>query len=124
LATGRDIAEKELVLSFDVDCGGWTIEGDKADIQESDARQAILDWIKENGPHAPKQIYEGMKEEGEQRSYAAVRGLLSKMTNDGTVINNNGIYLVAGVYQESTVSTPERSPADLPQASTEELDLF
>jgi hypothetical protein len=93
-ATGRDITEKELVLSFDVDAGEWSIEGAKADIQESAARQGIFDWLKDNGPHTPKQIYDGMKEEGAERSLSTVKTLLRKMVDDGALVNNSGMYLV------------------------------
>jgi len=92
LITGRDIIEKELVLSFDVACGGWALNGEKHDVQESQARQDILDWLKENGPHSPKQIHEGMAAEGEQRSISTVKTLLNKMVQSGSLINIGGVY--------------------------------
>ncbi|MFP3042417.1 AAA family ATPase [Treponema primitia] len=95
LITGRDISEKELVLSFDLNCGGWKLEGDKKDMQESDERQSILEWIKDNGPHPSKAIYEKMKEEGETRAYSSVRRLLSAMDRDGALQKNNGVYALA-----------------------------
>jgi hypothetical protein len=99
LITGRDVPESELVLNFNLDCGGWTIEGSKQEIQETAARQEILDWLKENGPHTPKDVSAGMKADGgHRREYSTVKNLLWKMSNDGTLQNNNGVYAVYGVH--------------------------
>jgi RecA-family ATPase len=105
LITGRDISEKELVLSFDLNCGGWKLEGDKKDMQESDERQSILEWIKDNGPHPSKEIYEKMKEEGETRAYSSVRRLLSAMDRDGALQNNNGVYVLADRFARPAQET-------------------
>ena len=94
LATGRDIEEQELVLSFDANCGGWTLEGNRREVQESQARQDILDWLKENGPHTPTQIHKKMADDGVERSLSTIKTLLGKMAKDGSITNNNGIYSV------------------------------
>ncbi|GHT92785.1 hypothetical protein FACS1894140_5320 [Spirochaetia bacterium] len=98
LATGRDIPEQELILSFDLNAGGWTIQGDKKDIQETAARQEILEWLKINGPHKPHDVYKGMKAEGASREASTVRVLLTKMVSDSVLQNENGVYSVYGVY--------------------------
>jgi hypothetical protein len=95
LTTGRDITEQEMILALDLDCGGWTIEGDKKDIQESELRQSIVDWLKENGPHTPAQITRGINEESEKtRTSSTIKTTLARMVEAGILQRDNGNYSV------------------------------
>jgi hypothetical protein len=115
LATGRDILEKDMILLFDLDCGGWTIEGNKQDIQEGETQQEIFDWLKENGAHTPKEIYKGMKEEGYEGSPVTLRVVLSRMADKGTLQKNGHTYFV------SPSSVPTVYPGSKVTESTETL---
>jgi hypothetical protein len=131
LATGRDISEQELVLNFSEDCG-WTLVGNKSEIQETDARQAIFDWLNDNGPHTPKAIHKAMTEEGEQRSPVTVRRLLSNMVRDGILDNSKGIYSIKYHEQRELMNTKlelvKSSPVHAVHGDAdkqeEELELF
>jgi hypothetical protein len=117
LATGRDIEEKEFVLTLDLDCGGWTIDGEKRDIQESELRQTIIDWLKDNGPHGPSQIHKGINAESENvRSISTVKTTLIRMADAGTLQNIRGIYSVPQAldYKPESQDPPGEPP--LPEA--------
>jgi hypothetical protein len=88
-ATGRDIEEVEWVMSFDKDLCTWAYIGDKAEVLAGNAQQSILDWLKENGPHSPKTIFEGLQKEGASISYGAVRQRLMKML-DQNILQKEG----------------------------------
>jgi hypothetical protein len=104
LTTGRDILEKDFILSFDLDCGGWTIEGDKKDIQESELRQSIIDWLKENGPQSPAKITRGINAENEKpRTSSTIKTTLSRMVEAGILRRDNGNYFI---MTESTETLP------------------
>jgi hypothetical protein len=90
--TGRDVEEQEFVLKFDGNAGTWTMEGTAAEVQESDARQAVYDWLKEHEPATPKEIHKGMSEEGAARSYSTVKRLLGMMQESGVVVSMSGVY--------------------------------
>jgi hypothetical protein len=95
LTTGRDITEQEIILTLDLDCGGWIIEGDKKDIQESELRQSIVDWLKENGPHTPAQITRGTNEENEKEwKPSTIKTTLARMVEAGILQRDNGNYFV------------------------------
>jgi RecA-family ATPase len=86
LTTGRDILEHDFILSFDLDCGGWTIEGNRTDIQESELRQSIVNWLNENGPHTPAQITRGINAESEKsRTPSTIKTALARMVEAGTL---------------------------------------
>jgi hypothetical protein len=70
-----------------------------------------LDWLKENGPHTPKRIYEGMKNDGEERSLSTVKTLLGKMVKDGSLVNQSGLY--------SAPEAPETPPGKQKPPDTE-----
>jgi len=101
--TGRDIEEQELALTFDADCS-WTIAGDKKEIQESDTRQLIYDWLRENGANGPSAIHKGLKKEGYTGSLSTIQNILIKMANSGVLQNSAGAYLLSSM--PSTGSTP------------------
>jgi RecA-family ATPase len=94
LATGRDILEKDFILSFDLDYGGWTIDGDKQTLVEGERQQEIFDWLQENGPHAPKEIFKGMKDDGYEGSSVTLRVLLSKMAGKGVLRKEGHEYFI------------------------------
>jgi hypothetical protein len=92
--TGRDIEEQELVLTFDADCS-WTIAGDKKEIQESDTRQLIYDWLREHGTNGPSSIHKGLTKSGYTGSLSTIQNILIKMVNSGVLQNAAGVYLVS-----------------------------
>lgn len=56
---GRDSEEFELALRFDPRRGLWTALGDRADVERSDSRNAILKAVRDSGnPLTPKEIAE------------------------------------------------------------------
>ncbi|MCL2293795.1 MAG: AAA family ATPase [Spirochaetes bacterium] len=101
--TGRDTEDSSCILAFDRDLGSWTYKGDKAEIQTSDAKQEIYDYVKDHEGQTPKEIYEGMKREGAKRGYTGVKNLLSKMLNDESLINNAGRYYINQRHQTSEI---------------------
>jgi hypothetical protein len=94
LASGRDILEHDFILSFDLDCGGWTIDGDKKTLLEGERQQDIFDWLKENGPHSPKAIFKGMKDDGYEGAPVTLRVILSKMTEKGILQKKDHEYFI------------------------------
>jgi hypothetical protein len=119
LATGRDILEKDFILSFDLDCGGWTIDGDKQTLLEGERQQDIFDWLQENGPHSPKEIFKGMKDGGYGDSPVTLRVILSKMTDKGILQKQGHEYFIpsagpaANDYKEPEPPTEPEPPPDL-----------
>jgi hypothetical protein len=94
LASGRDILEKDFILSFDLDCGGWTIDGDKQTIVEGERQRDIFNWLKENGPHSPKEIFKGMKDDGYEGSPVTLRVILSKLLEKGILQKKDHEYFI------------------------------
>jgi hypothetical protein len=80
--TGRDVEEQELVLAFDRDCQ-WTVEGNKSEVLESDTRQLIYDWLKENGANGPAAVYKGLRKEGYTGTQSTIQKILLKMAEAG-----------------------------------------
>lgn len=108
LTTGRDILEHDFILSFDLDCGGWTIAGNKTDIQESELRQSIVDWLKENGPHTPAQITRGINAESEKvRAASTVKTTLTRMVEAGILQRDNGTYSIPVTASPPNTSSPD-----------------
>jgi len=101
--TGRDIEEQELALTFDTDCS-WTIAGDKKEIQESDTRQSIYDWLRENGANGPTAIHKGLTKEGYAGKLSTIQNILIKMADSGVLQNSAGVYMLPSML--STGSTP------------------
>jgi KaiC/GvpD/RAD55 family RecA-like ATPase len=71
--TGRSLLEKNYIVTFDRDCGSWTLEGDKQEVLEGDTQQLIYDWLKENGANGPKAIHKGLVEEGYEGTLSTVK---------------------------------------------------
>lgn len=90
LITGRDVEEQSYALDFDSLSGLWTIEGTTEEIQASKERQEIVDLLNEHlDGMTPAKVAEAL-----EKNRSTVRGLLLKMTNDGTLLNLSGRYVV------------------------------
>jgi hypothetical protein len=103
LATGRDITEQELVLTFDENCG-WTVEGNKTEILEGETQQLIHDWLKDNGGNGPKAVFTGLKEEGYEGTLSTVKVIMSRMAGSGKLERINGIYSIPYINPETTIN--------------------
>lgn len=80
--TGRDIEEQKLALTFSRETATWTCTGSAADRQTSQARQEILDLLRDREPMTPAEI---AKELGKPRN--SVKVLLLRMRKEGVVSN-------------------------------------
>jgi RecA-family ATPase len=88
--TGRDIEEAEYVLCFDHDTGTWALEGTTAEVQETNARQEIVDVLTDAAEGmTPKQVAEVLK-----KNHSTTKNLLWKMANDDVLISLSGVYMV------------------------------
>jgi hypothetical protein len=137
--TGRSCLEKNYVLTFDKDCGAWTLEGDKQEVLEGDTQQLIFDWLRENGAAGPKAIHRGLTEEGYSGTLSTIQNILSRMVKAETLQRGSGVYFtslkttetpVEGVEDvegcqtiEDQSSTPSISSTPLPQNEIEQEDL-
>ena len=92
--TGRSCLEKNLVVTFDRDCGSWTLEGDKQEVLEGDTQQLIYDWLKENGANGPKAIHKGLVEEGYEGTLSTIYVILSRMIKLETLQKESRVYSI------------------------------
>jgi hypothetical protein len=85
---GRDVAEADHALRFDPETCAWTMLGGAAEFRQSEERRGIVDLLRTApDPLSPKRIAEALgKKDG------AVRYLLHKMLEAGTVENVGGAY--------------------------------
>jgi hypothetical protein len=114
LTTGRDITEQELILTLDFDCGGWTIEGSKTDIQESELRQSMIDCLKENGPHTPAQVTRGINAESEKaRTPSTIKTTLARMVEAGILQRDNGNYSIVTERTEKGLDVENSTPFNI-----------
>ncbi|GHV75537.1 hypothetical protein AGMMS49942_03580 [Spirochaetia bacterium] len=104
LATGRDIEEQALVLTFDIDAGGWTIEGNKQEILDGQTQQLIHDWLRDNGASGPKAIHKGLVGQGYTGKLNTVQTVLRRMTEAEKLQSYSGVYIVPPLP-----STPSQS---------------
>jgi hypothetical protein len=112
--TGRDIEEQELALSFDADCS-WTIAGDKKEIQESDTRQLIYDWLRENGANGPSAIHKSLTKEGYTGTLSTIQNILIKMANSGALQKSAGAYMLSSTPStENMAKNKENTLKPLP----------
>jgi KaiC/GvpD/RAD55 family RecA-like ATPase len=112
--TGRSCLEKNYVVTFDKDCGSWTLEGDKQEILEGDTQQLIYDWLKENGANKPKAIYDGIKDEGYESSSSTMRTILGRMVKAGILYHSSGVYSVDSQTPVDSVDTVDKiSPSSI-----------
>jgi hypothetical protein len=94
LVTGRDITENEYVLTLDLNCNGWVIEGRKNEVLEGQTQQLIYDWLKENGANGPTAIFKGLKENGYEGTLSTIKNTLPRMASAGKILNTSGVYLL------------------------------
>lgn len=87
-ATGRDIEEVEYVVHFDSETGTWALRGTTAEVQETDARQQIVDLLAESEPMTPKEVAESLG-----KNPSTVRTLMSKMADAGVLTSMSGKYI-------------------------------
>jgi hypothetical protein len=103
LATGRDISEQELVLTFDENCG-WTVEGDKGEILEGETQQLIHDFLKDNGGNGPTAVFTGLKKEGYEGTISTVKVIMSRMADSGKLERINGVYSIPCINPKTTIN--------------------
>jgi hypothetical protein len=107
---GRDVEEQELVLTFDRYCQ-WTVEGSKSEVMESDTRQLIYDWLKENGASGPAAVYKGLRKEGYTGTQSTIQKILLKMADAGQLHHGSGVYVIPSTPCRE--DPPESSPGEL-----------
>jgi hypothetical protein len=80
---GREHEERTYGLRFGNDPAafGWELIGEGPEMAVSEQRQEILDFLREEGPHTPKQIAADLRKPG-----GTVRRLLKNLVTDGLVI--------------------------------------
>ncbi|GHT80896.1 hypothetical protein FACS1894130_12550 [Spirochaetia bacterium] len=103
LVTGRDVTENEFVLTLDLNCEGWVMEGRKNEVLEGQTQQLIHDWLKENGANGPSAIFKGLKENGYEGTLATIKTILTRMASAGKLTNTSGVYM------PPTVVDPQKS---------------
>lgn len=108
---GRDIEEVDLALRFDPQTFGWSILGDAAEYQMSEARRRILQELREAGrPMTPSEVADLTEPE---LKYEMVKRTLARMFKAGEVESVPG-----GRYLPPTPVPPvPRVPTD-PQSGT------
>jgi hypothetical protein len=111
--TGRDIEEQELVLNFDTDCN-WTIAGDKREVQESETRQMIYDWLRENGAGGPSAVHKGLEKKGYTGSLSTIQNLLIKMAGSGVLERSAGAYMIPPMPPFGKTVENISLPSDIP----------
>ncbi len=85
--TGRDVEEQELALKFHPAEGFWELMGDAADYAMSEARQEVMQVLRENGPRTAREVSEFIG-----KKYENVKRLLWKMSREQEVKSVNGKY--------------------------------
>ncbi|AUX76290.1 AAA family ATPase [Sinorhizobium fredii] len=88
---GRDVDEIDKALRFDSDTARWAIIGERAEVERSDQRRAIIKLLEEAGPQAPKEIAAALN-----RKDGNIRGLLGKMVKNDEIIKlERGVYAIS-----------------------------
>jgi hypothetical protein len=80
---GRDLEEREDAIMFDRERCSWTIQGEAAEVRQSDTRKAIFAALaKSREPLGPKDIADdtGLNDDN-------VRQTLRRMTSDGEIFS-------------------------------------
>jgi hypothetical protein len=109
--TGRSCLEKNLIATFDKNCGSWTLDGDKQEVLEGDTQQLIYNWLKENGANGPKAIHKGLVEEGYEGTLSTIKNTMSRMAHMGKLDRDSGLYLIPCI--KNTIDPID--PIDLPK---------
>jgi len=83
--TGRDIAERELVVTFDHAIGCWQLKGDAETVVASEKMQQLLDALATTGEATHRELYEAT---GQEKSHSFVR--LQELVARGLVVRTEG----------------------------------
>ncbi|MCL1814891.1 MAG: AAA family ATPase [Treponema sp.] len=89
--TGREVMDKAYTLKMDDNCG-WVLEGDKREVVEGETQRLIAEWLKENSPASPMDIFKGLKNEGYKGTYESVKQTCHRMKNAGKLTSESGKY--------------------------------
>lgn len=88
--TGRDVEEQELAMTFDGERGIWATVGDAEDRRRSEARQQIVDLLRQAGRGMrPAEVAKAIG-----RNEWTVRALLRRMVDDRDISKNKDSYHV------------------------------
>jgi biotin operon repressor len=92
IASGRRIPRQDLALDFDPSTLAWTILGDAEEYQKSEARQEIVELLREaERAMTPREIAQALG-----KKEAAVKNLLHKLCREGVLTKPSyGSYCVA-----------------------------
>jgi hypothetical protein len=97
--TGRDVErEQQLALSFDVATALWTLVGNAEELRCSQARQEILDLLREQGNDgmSAREIAEALK-----KNYHTTRSLLRKIEEVGDIKRSGGRFIIVSTERGS-----------------------
>lgn len=94
---GRDMGDAEFGLRFDHDdhAFGWTVVGTGEEVTRSEARQQIIDLLKEEGPMTGKDIATTLK-----KNYSTIRNLLKKLVDAGVILRAGGKFATEPIPYE------------------------
>lgn len=108
-ATGRDIEEQNLALSFDKELATWRVLGDAAEYAQTHERRAVLDVLPFGSAMKTKEIAAAIGKKEQATGY-----LLSKLEKEGLVKNPKFGYWTRLTPPVSTV-TPVTEHLDNPE---------
>jgi hypothetical protein len=106
--TGRDVEEQAdedaMALEWDVDTGCWTLTGKVASQMVSGERQQIIEVLETLArPLSPKEIADMLN-----KNPSTTRTLLQKMTNQGQISCQNGVYTASTHNTVDSVDSVDR----------------
>jgi hypothetical protein len=92
---------------------------------ESDTRQLIHDWLKENGASGPAAIYKGLRKEGYTGTQSTIQKILLKMAEAGQLHHGSSVYVIpsAPCREDPPESSPGEPPANKAAAAPENPGL-
>ena len=91
--TGRDVEERELALTFDLNAGGWVLQGDAAQFERTREQNEILELLIEAYPKplTAKDVTTALNIKS-----GTARQRLSRMALKGLLAANDGWYALPG----------------------------
>ncbi len=103
--TGRDVAERELALSFDPTRGAWTALGSAQEYRQSNERREIIEVLRgAQEALSPKEIAEALEKPAK---HGSVKHLLRKLVEEGLVVSTGrGRYCLTHAGHLTTPFTP------------------
>jgi hypothetical protein len=103
VTTGRDIEERNLALTFEIESGRWKIIGKPEDFTRGEERQKIIDTLKKAGsPLGPKEIHDAIP----GSRHDAIRKLIRTMLDQGDLAQpERGKYTLPGHIHHSDHSS-------------------